>query len=345
VQKAAYGSKSPQTFEIINPIEIPVGKGIVGHVAQTGKAEIVGNTRHDNRYIIDDEIRNSEITVPIIHQEKVIGIIDSEHKQRNFFTKKHLEILQTIASISSAKISKGIVLEKMKQTEKELAALNTRMLETQFLNLRLQMNPHFLFNSLSSIQHLIVSNQTHEAYTYLTVFSHFLRSVLKYADKTFISLQEEIQMLEMYIKLESLGFDKSFNYDITIDEKLDTEDILIPPLMIQPLIENAIWHGLVNKEGDKYFSLQFHNDGDDNLVCLVEDNGIGRKKAAAINLQSLQSSIHESKATKLLKQRLELLRQKTSKEASIYFEDIYEHNLPAGTRVQVIIPYYNTIEI
>lgn len=345
VQKAAYGSKSPKNFEIVNPIEIQMGKGIVGHVAKTGVAEIINDTSKDKRYIVDDDTRYSEITVPIIYNEKIIGVIDSEHKRKNFFTKKHLELLQTIAAISSTKISKGIVTERMRQAKKELTELSRKMLETQFLNLRLQMNPHFLFNSLSSIQHLVVSNQTNEAYKYLTVFSHFLRSVLKYADKTFITLKEEIQMLEMYIKLESLGFDKSFKYDINIDDNLDVEDILIPPLMIQPLIENAIWHGLVHKDGEKYFSVKFYSDADENLVCIVEDNGVGRKQAKTINSASLHVSIHESKATQLLQQRLELLTEKTSKEASVCYNDKYDGNHPAGTKVQVIIPYYNTVEI
>jgi LytS/YehU family sensor histidine kinase len=203
------------------------------------------------------------------------------------------------------------------------------------------MNPHFLFNSLSSIQHLIVSGQTNEAYQYLTVFSGFLRSVLQYADKTVITLDDELKMLSMYIKLESLGFDKTFTYDIRVDESLETDDIFIPPLIIQPLVENAIWHGLMHKEGEKHFSVQFVNNNDDDLRCIVEDNGIGRKKAAAIDANSLSHFAYQSKATALLKERLQLLKQKTGKEATMFTEDKMENGQPTGTRITIIIPYYN----
>jgi ligand-binding sensor domain-containing protein/putative methionine-R-sulfoxide reductase with GAF domain len=340
-QHAAYGAKSPKHFEIINPIEIPIGKGITGHVAQTGIAEIIADTSKDKRYIVDDEIRYSEIVVPIIHNEKTIGVIDSEHRHKSFFTNQHLATLQTIASICAGKISLTLATERMRQAVRQVEDVNSRMTETKFINLRLQMNPHFLFNSLSSIQHLIVSKQTNEAYKYLSVFSTFLRSVLQYADKTFISLDDEVKMLNMYIRLEALGFDETFSYDIKVDENLDTEDVLIPPLMVQPLIENAIWHGLIHKNGNKHFSVSFINNDDEHLLCIVEDNGVGRQQAANIIQSSLNSFTYQSKATTLIKERLEVLKQKTGKEASMKTEDIS----PSGTRVQLVIPYYNNDEL
>lgn len=341
VQRAAYGAKSPRKFEILNPIEIPLGKGITGYVAEKGVAEIVNDTSKDRRYMVDDEVRLSEMVVPIIHNERTIGVIDSENKQKNFFTKKHLETLQSIAAICAAKLSVTMAVERMQLAIRQVEEVNNKMMETQFINLRLQMNPHFLFNSLNSIQHLIVSQQTNEAYKYLSVFSSFLRSVLQYADKTFITLEDELKMLHMYIRLESLGFDSSFRYEVTVDDSLDTEDILIPPLMVQPLVENAIWHGLLHKEGEKYFSISFINDQDDNLVCIVEDNGVGRKAAGAIKERSLNNFPYNGKATTLIRQRLLLLKRKTSKEASMITEDVQ----PSGTRIKLIIPYYNIDEV
>ena len=341
VQRAAYGAKSPRKFEILNPIEIPLGKGITGYVAEKGLAEIVNDTSRDSRYMVDDEVRFSEMVVPIIHNEKTIGIIDSENRQKNFFTKKHLETLQTIASICAAKLSVTMAVERMQLAIRQVEEVNNKMMETQFINLRLQMNPHFLFNSLNSIQHLIVSQQTDEAYKYLSVFSSFLRSVLQYADKTFITLDDELKMLNMYIRLESLGFDASFRYEVKVDESLDAEDILIPPLMIQPLVENAIWHGLLHKEGAKHFLVSFINEQDDNLVCIVEDNGVGRKESGAIKQSSLNNFAYNGKATTLIKERLLLLKQKTGKEASMITEDIQ----PSGTRIKLIIPYYNNDEV
>ncbi|MBC7936515.1 MAG: histidine kinase [Rhizobacter sp.] len=344
-QRAAYGAKSPKRNEIINPLAIPVGKGVTGHVALTGKAEMIQDTSKDQRYIVDDVARSSEIAVPIIHNEKIIGVIDSEHRQKNFFHQKHLDTLQTIASICAAKISLAITIEKMQQAIRQVNEVNNKMLETQFMNLRLQMNPHFLFNSLSSIQHLIVSTQTSEAYKYLSIFSNFLRSILQYADKTFITLEDELKMLGMYIKLESIGFDENFSYDIRVADDLDTEDIFIPPLILQPLVENAIWHGLLHKEGKKYFSVDFINNNDEQLLCIVEDNGIGRNHAARIKEKNLHTSAYKSKATALIKERLFLLRQQTGKDASINTEDLVTDNQTVtGTRVTIIIPYYNNNE-
>jgi ligand-binding sensor domain-containing protein/putative methionine-R-sulfoxide reductase with GAF domain/two-component sensor histidine kinase len=345
VQKAAYGPKSPRHFEIINRIEIPVGKGITGAVAQSGAAEIIADTSKDKRYVVDDEQRFSELAVPIIHQQKVIGVIDSEHKQKNFFTKDHLETLKAIASVCSAKISRGMAVTEMKKAEQQLAELNARMLETKFMNLRLQMNPHFLFNSLSSIQHLVVSRQTNEAYNYLSVFSAFLRSVLQYADKTVIKLDEELKMLDLYIRLESLGSDKTFQYKIKVDEQLEPEDILIPPLIIQPVVENAIWHGLMHKEGERNLEITFTGKDDAYMLCTVKDNGIGRSSAAVIAEKKINSFAYQSKSTLLIKERLQLLEKKTGKPAGIKTEDITVDDKPAGTLVQLIIPFYNIDEV
>lgn len=345
VQKAAYGAKSPRHFEILNPIEIPVGKGITGHVAATGVAEIIGDTTRDKRYVVDDETRCSEITVPIIHKGNVIGIIDAESRKKYFFTKEHLETLKTIASICSAKISRGMAVAEMKKAEEHLAILNTKMLETKFMNLRLQMNPHFLFNSLNSIQHLIVSQQTNEAYKYLSVFSAFLRSVLQYSDKTVIKLDEELKMLDMYIRLELLGSDKAFDYSIDIDEQLEPEDILIPPLIIQPLVENAIWHGLMHKEKNRVLTISFKNSTDEHMVCTVDDNGIGRDKASSIGKNNLNNFAYQSKSTALIKERLRLLEIKTGMPASIEVEDKLLEGKSAGTSIRVTIPFYNIDEV
>jgi ligand-binding sensor domain-containing protein/putative methionine-R-sulfoxide reductase with GAF domain/two-component sensor histidine kinase len=345
LQKAAYGPKNPKEFEIANPIEISIGKGIVGDVALTGKASIINDTSKDKRYIMDDEQRFSEITVPIIHEEKVIAVIDSENKQKNFFTAQHLKALQTIATLCSAKISRAMAMDAMKKSKMEVMELNVKMAESKFLNLRLQMNPHFLFNSLSSIQHLIVSQQTTKAYKYLTVFSNFLRSLLKYAEDNFIPLDEELKILNMYVELESLRFDQSFHFEINVEESLSNDEVLVPSLMVQPFAENAIWHGLLHKEGHKKLKIDFKNNTDEFLTCVIEDNGIGRKKSASIRESKISSMLHDSKGINIIKERLELLQQKTGKPAHVDIQDLYnEKNEPTGTKVIITIPYYNPEE-
>jgi LytS/YehU family sensor histidine kinase len=238
-----------------------------------------------------------------------------------------------------------MAIAELKKAEEKLQSLNTKITATKYMNLRLQMNPHFLFNALNSIQHLIVAQQTNEAYRYLSIFSRFLRSVLQYADKTVIRLDEEIQMLEMYISLEQLGSDKRFTYQILTDENLETDEVLIPPLIIQPLVENAIWHGLMPAEGEKHLNISFEENSDDQLVCVVEDNGIGREAAAQLEKRKMGQLAYESKSTAIIRERLELLKEKTGKDAAIQVEDKKLNGRASGTRVTVIIPYYNRDEV
>lgn len=345
LQKAAYGPKSSGQNEISNPIEIPFGKGIVGDVALSGKPSLVTDTSKDSRYIVDDERRFSELTVPVIHEGNLLAVIDSEHPRKRFFSHRDLEALRTIASLCSAKIARSMAMEAMQKSRLELMELNVKMAEAKFLNLRLQMNPHFLFNSLSAIQHLIVTQQTNKAYKYLTVFSNFLRSLLNFAEKNFIPLDEELKILRMYVELESLRFDDSFQWEITADESLDHDEVLVPSLMVQPFAENAIWHGLLHKEGHKKISVRFTNNSEDYMSCVIEDNGVGREKATAIRQNKISSMIHESKGIGIIRERLALLEQKTGKPARVEMQDLYDAEArPAGTRVTITIPYYNPEE-
>jgi LytS/YehU family sensor histidine kinase len=346
VQKAAYGPKSPVDFEIANPIDIPVGKGITGLVAETGISILVKNTRKDNRYIVDDKQRNSELAVPILHEEKVIGVIDSEHSRRNFFKNSHKQVLEQIAAMCSSKIARAIAVDAMKKAEGQLEQLNGKILEAKFMNLRLQMNPHFLFNTLTSIQYLVVSRQTAKAVSYLNIFSRFLRSLLQYAEDTLVTLEDETKILHMYIDLESLSLDETFVYKIKVDEKIEQEDVYVPFMLLQPFVENAIHHGLMPRIGEKRFTININEIDDEQMECIIEDNGVGRQMAAEIKLKKMRAARHESKGVSIVQQRLELLGQKTGKAGSIKYEDLFDKDgRPAGTRVNIIIPYYNTIDL
>jgi ligand-binding sensor domain-containing protein/putative methionine-R-sulfoxide reductase with GAF domain len=345
IQKAAIGSKSTFNNEIVDPIEIPLGQGITGSAALSGKTQWVKDTSKDARYIQDDKVRMSELAVPIINQGEVIGVIDSEHSKKNFFTLEHVEALNTIANLTSSKILQAIVWNEKIKAEEKLNEINSKLLETKFMNLRLQMNPHFLFNALSSIQHLIISNQAKEGYKYLTIFSVFLRSILQYADKSAITLDEEIKMLEMYIKLESLGSDKIFDYTLSIDDSVDIEDTLIPPLLLQPLVENAIWHGLMQKDSDRFLKISFIEIDDDFYVCEVQDNGIGIQAASQKSKGDLEKRTHESKSLFLIKERLQIIAQKTGKEASLSFSDMDSLNEIPGTKAVIKIPYFTIDQI
>jgi ligand-binding sensor domain-containing protein/putative methionine-R-sulfoxide reductase with GAF domain len=339
VQKAAYGPKNPKDFEIADPIEIPIGSGIVGTVALTGIPEIVNDTTRDPRYIADDDTRYSELAVPIIHMNKVLGVIDSEHSKKTFFTKSQLQIVSTIASICATKIAKAQSDLAAQDRERRLLEIGKKVAETRLMALRAQMNPHFIFNSLNSIQECIVNHKIEDAHTYLSRFSRMLRMVIDYSERNFISLEKEIEFLNLYLGLESLRFGQSFKYTIEVDQELDEEESKIPSLLIQPFAENAIWHGLLHKDGNRELMIRFQIRNEDQLLCIIEDNGIGRKRAAEINAGKFDAQKHESKGMKISQERIDLVRLQTDQSTDIRIEDLYDDSGNAsGTRVTVTLP-------
>ena len=338
IQKAAWGPKTTAENKIVNPIEIPIGQGVVGTTAASGKAVIINDTSKDERYIVDDLRRFSEITVPIIYNGKTLGIIDSEHSRKNFFNQRHLSILTTIASLCANKLVR--VMAETERQKAQLKLLNNQRItaEAQLKSLRLQMNPHFLFNSLNSIQQIILTGDEKAATLYLSKFSRLLRLVLSHSDKEKVTLKEEIETLKLYVELESLRFKQSFHYEITCDETIDTDEIKIPTLLIQPFVENAIWHGLLHKEGSRFLTIKFTEDSKENIICLIKDNGIGRKASKKMNGQKS----HESKGIAVAEQRLKTYNKQHFLKSKVSIEDLKDIQGNAlGTKVTLTLPLLN----
>ncbi len=335
VQKAAFGPKNTDGYRIDRPINIPVGHGITGSVAKTGVAEIVNDTNLDARYIVDDKRRNAELAVPIIVDNHVLGVIDSEHPQRNFFTKRHKQILETIAFLCANQLQKIKADEEKQSATIELLENKQKAAESKLQSLRLQMNPHFLFNALNSIQQMILANEDVIATRYLSRFSKLLRSILVYSDKELISLKDEIEMLKLYVELESIRFKESFTYSITCDKAIETEEIMIPSLLIQPFVENAIWHGLMHKEGNRVLTISF-SEQVDFLQCVVVDNGIGRQAAKQANSSSGRDKKHTSKGISVSEERLKGIRNGNGKTGYIDIIDLTdESGKPSGTKIVI----------
>jgi ligand-binding sensor domain-containing protein/putative methionine-R-sulfoxide reductase with GAF domain len=341
VQKAAYGPKMERDFSIYNPIEIPLGKGIVGTVAQTGKPELIGNTELDKRYIADDARRYAELAVPLIVDNRIIGVIDSEHSQKNFFKQKHLNILKTVAVLCAAQIQRVKAEEEKQQAKIETIQNKQKMTESRLQSLRLQMNPHFLFNALNSIQQMILANEEMVATRYLSKFSKLLRTILVHSDREFVTLKEELEILHLYIELESIRFKDSFKYSIECEDEIDTDEVKLPTLLIQPFVENAIWHGLMHKEGDRLLQVKFF-ESQESLHCIVEDNGIGREKASEAKLATGQGKKHTSKGIQVSMERLMAMNNGNGRESSLQIFDLKDENGRAtGTRVEIIFPIQN----
>jgi len=323
VQRATYGPKNPKGNEISNPIELAPGEGIVGTVALTGKPLIIADTSLDPRYIVDDEVRLSEIAVPILHEGKVIGVIDSEHRKRGFFKEEHLKALSTIASISSNKIAEALAQDQAQEKEMKLLEISKMLAESQLMALRAQMNPHFVFNCLNSIQECIVTEKYAEASKYLIKFSKLFRMVLNNSGRNLVTIQEERDVLELYLQLEQMRFDRSFTYEIIVDEDLELDEILLPSMLVQPYVENALWHGLMHSSGERKVSIEFRMAGNDILECRIDDSGIGRVKSFELKKLNSKTKRHESRGLLISKERLEVL-QRQGQHAEVNIIDKYD---------------------
>jgi ligand-binding sensor domain-containing protein/putative methionine-R-sulfoxide reductase with GAF domain len=337
VQKAAYGPKSPEEHVIRNYLEIPLGKGIVGSVAVSGKPEIITDTTTDPRYIVDDQFRYSEIAVPIISDGKVLGVIDCEHSIKGFFTQKHLSILNTIASLCANKIIRTRAEEEKGKAQAILMDTQKKMADIEMQALRAQMNPHFIFNCLNSINRYIVKSDQATASLYLTRFAKLIRLILDNSNSKNVILSNELEALRLYIDMEALRFDKKFKYSIVVDESVNAETVEVPPLIIQPYVENAIWHGLLHKETEGFLKISIRLISENMIECVIEDNGIGRDKAK--ELRSKSAVTRKSLGMKLTENRLSLLNKYAELTASVDIIDLKDEISSAeGTKVVLKIP-------
>lgn len=209
--------------------------------------------------------------------------------------------------------------------------LITNSLESELKALRSQMNPHFIFNSLNSIQDLVIQQDTKKTYDYIVNFSQLMRDTLRFSNLNFISIQEELDFLDVYLSLEKLRFEDSLDYEINYE---GLQNVLIPSMLIQPFIENALVHGLLHKKGEKRIKIDFVIS--DSLQCIITDNGIGRKRAKEI-LQRQKSS-HKSFATEAITQRLNLLNEQLGEKASYMITDLIEMDKCVGTKVIITLP-------
>nr|WP_228520534.1 histidine kinase [Flavobacterium sp. CSZ] len=221
---------------------------------------------------------------------------------------------------------------------KALYAIKIKNKEIALQSLRREMNPHFIFNSLNSVNQFISENKELEANKYLTSYSNLMRDMMENSNKDFISLDKEVEQLKKYLDLEHLRFQDKFDFEITVDEKLDAESVFVPNMIIQPHLENAIWHGLRYLDKKGFLQLQFQFV-DGKVVVIIDDNGIGLAKSK--ELKTSNQKVHESRGLNNTNERIGLLNELYKK--NITFE-IKEKALPeSGTIVQIVFPLIDKI--
>ncbi len=229
----------------------------------------------------------------------------------------------------------GYIIYFIVQRNKRNNAIEENLRRSRLTALRSQMNPHFMFNSLNSIQEFILSGDKRTANKYLTRFAKLMRSVLDMSDKSRITLEKEIEALKLYLELENLRFDGTMSYEINVAKEILINETTIPSMLIQPYVENAIKHGLMHKEGDKKIKINFKLEGK-YLLCEVDDNGIGRETALA--LVQTKRKKHESKAMSVTEERLKLLNSSYKDDLDLEIIDKKnEQGESLGTKIRLYV--------
>jgi len=292
---------------------------------------------HFRNYImIKDSLENDENTRKFVRAEmnfeyeKKEALLHEKNKRQQQFTLflllgGLLLLLLIFVTYNRLQIKRRLTLQK------EVAEYEQKALH-------LQMNPHFVFNCLGSISSFIVQNGTDSAIKYLSKFSKLMRLTLEYSKGSLIPIDKEIEGLQNYLELEQLRFNKKFEFSIASSPEIE-DDMALPPLLIQPFVENAILHGMVPKEGNGNISVRFDIQNH-KLVCTITDDGIGFHQSKILKENSVKA--HQSMALEITKKRLEMMQVETSQSAQVSIEEIIENGNSVGTKVILTLPIQYT---
>lgn len=230
-----------------------------------------------------------------------------------------------------------IVSQKREQRRK-INELESQMAQLKQKTLQLQMNPHVIFNTLNSIQQYIINHDVANAVNYLTSFSRLMRKILNNSNERYISLSDELEAVNLYLELETMRLGNRFNYEIIVDPEIDSDNIEMAPLIIQPFVENAIIHGLMPKKENCFLKIDITRIAVDKLLCVIEDNGVGRNYSE--KMKEIRGGSHKSYGMSITRRRLEMLSRISNEDFSVEIIDLYDdNNEPEGTRVNIVISY------
>jgi hypothetical protein len=231
-----------------------------------------------------------------------------------------------------------VIIYKRKRDKEQLTTnFKKQLAQAETKALRAQMNPHFIFNSLNSINSFVMDQKHEIASEYLIKFSKLIRLILDNSRSETISIEKELETLKLYVLLESARFDNKFKCVYHIAENINTNSIMIPPMLLQPFVENAIWHGLMQKEGEGTIIIDIKKENEEFLNISITDDGIGREKAAELKSKS---ATHKSHGLKVTSQRIEMMNKLNSSGAKVNIIDQKDElGHASGTRVELIIPF------
>lgn len=302
----------------------------------------IANENHIN------QIKELEVKYETEKKDKQIILLANEKEIQQRETERQAGLKKaSLAGLILLSLLTGLLFYILRQRlrhQKLLTAKNEEVREANFKRelseleikaLRAQINPHFLFNCMNSINRMILQGETDSASLYLTKFAKLVRLILENTEATRVSLENELAMLESYIQLEALRFKGKINYKIQVDESLEPENTYLPSMVLQPFVENAIWHGLMHKDDSGTITIAIREE-EDRLLCTIEDDGIGREKARVLQEKSVYKQ--KSMGMKITEERLRLL-SKERLEQLIRITDLKDSlNQVLGTRVDIMVP-------
>ncbi len=283
--------------------------------------------------------------------ENIIFSLGLGHKQKQILKEKNSSQQKLIEQLQENEKLKQNIHDRLEQQvelisqqaehekfKKREAEYKKELAELKISSLHSQMNPHFIFNSLNAIKLYIIDNKKENAVYYLNKFSKLIRKILNVTREKEITLSDEIETAKLYLDIENIRFHNEINVTINVDNTLNVNTIILPSLLLQPFIENAIWHGLSSKKEKKTISLTFKKLNDNYLQIIIEDNGIGRKKALEIKNKKVHKK--ESLGLKITEERLKHFSKNLQNKPSITFIDLTNNSQqPIGTRVEINIPF------
>ncbi len=202
-------------------------------------------------------------------------------------------------------------------------------------SLRSQMNPHFIFNALNSVNSFIATNDERTANKYLSDFSQLMRAVLENSEEDFIPLKKEIELLQLYTKLEHFRFQDKFEYSIDVDGTINVDEFQIPPMLLQPYIENAVWHGLRYKKEKGHLNIAIKPKSKDEITITISDDGIGRTRSKQMKTENQKKQ--NSKGMNNIKKRVAILNEMYKDKVDVTIEDYQQSEEDAGTKVVVTL--------
>jgi LytS/YehU family sensor histidine kinase len=292
--------------------------------SQNKKGAMLENAQNKLSLLEKDKQLN-EKTIEILKQERII--------QEEFITQQRILTYSLLFGILILLVTAYLVYRSNKEKNKANKLLVLK-------SLRAQMNPHFIFNALNSVNSFISKSDERAANRYLSDFSRLMRDVMENSQEDFIPLSKEIDILEMYLKLENHRFKDKFDYSFEVDKSINKEDVLIPPMLIQPYIENAVWHGLRYKNEKGFLKVSISQSEKD-IIVTIEDDGIGRKKSQELKTENQKAL--QSTGIKNIDSRLKIIGDIYKTKLNVVIEDADKVN-QSGTRVIVKIHQDNMIK-